>query len=88
MVMKLRFKSEAVALPTAKKGEKKLEDQFDKIASQFMSGMSMSGRLPLPLAMSYVPPQKWTIVYDNDEALGAGTLFPALDLPFTGGCQK
>ncbi|MBQ6947155.1 MAG: spore coat associated protein CotJA [Clostridia bacterium] len=44
-----------------------------------------AGQLPLPLAMAYVPPQKWTIVYDNEEALRAGTLFPALHLPFERG---
>ncbi len=37
---------------------------------------------PLPLAMAYIPPQRWTAVYDRDQALAAGTLFPALDLPF------
>ena len=43
--------------------------------------------VPLPLAMAYVPPQKWTEVYDKDQALAAGTLFPALDLPFKGGVR-
>ncbi|MBR5782912.1 MAG: spore coat associated protein CotJA [Clostridia bacterium] len=47
-----------------------------------------AGQLPLPLAMAYVPPQKWTIVYDPDDALQAGTLFPALHLPFEGGHKK
>ena len=36
----------------------------------------------LPLAMSYVPFQKWT------KALQRGTLFPDLDLPFKGGMRK
>ena len=65
-----------------------MQEQFDKIASIFMSpngSMGTAGQLPLPLAMAYVPPQKWTIVYTDDEALRAGTLFPALDLPFKGG---
>jgi len=38
----------------------------------------------LPLAMAYVPMQKWKTVYTNDVALNRGTLFPELDLPFTG----
>ena len=38
----------------------------------------------LPLAMAYVPMQKWKNVYANDVALNRGTLFPELDLPFTG----
>ncbi len=63
-----------------------MEDQFLKIASQIsdMTG-GTAGQLPLPLAMAYIPPQKWTIVYENNEALNAGTIFPALDLPFKGG---
>lgn len=66
-----------------------MQEQFNKIASVFpalaneMGGTA--GQLPLPLAMAYVPPQKWTIVYDNEEALRAGTLFPALHLPFERG---
>ncbi len=65
-----------------------MQEQFDKIAAilpLMANGTGTSGQLPLPLAMAYVPPQKWTIVYDNDEALRAGTLFPALHLPFKGG---
>lgn len=38
-----------------------------------------------PLAMAYVPFQQWGQVYDDSEALCKGTLFPELDLPFTGG---
>ncbi len=42
----------------------------------------------LPLAMSYVPFQKWTKVYALDKALQRGTIFPELDLPFKGGMCK
>ena len=42
----------------------------------------------LPLAMSYVPFQKWTKTYALDKALQRGTLFPELDLPFKGGMCK
>lgn len=38
-----------------------------------------------PLAMAYVPFQQWNQVYDESESLCNGTLFPELDLPFTGG---
>ena len=38
----------------------------------------------LPLAMCYVPMQKWGTVYDPDVALERGTLFPDLDFPFLG----
>ena len=56
-----------------------MQEQFDKFASFFPVITEMrgtSGQLPLPLAMAYIPPQKWTIVYDNEEALRAGTLCP------------
>lgn len=38
----------------------------------------------LPIAMSYVPWQRWKSVYDLNEALKVGTIFPELDLPFCG----
>ena len=38
-----------------------------------------------PLAMAYVPFQQWGETYGDDEALSKGTLFPELDLPFSGG---
>ena len=38
------------------------------------------------VAMAYVPFQTDTRVYDDCKALMAGTLFPVLDLPFTGVC--
>ena len=42
----------------------------------------------LPLAMAYVPMQKWKTIYNNDVALNRGTIFPELDLPFLGGRDK
>ena len=69
-----------------------MQEQFDKISSIFaetMRSTGTAGQLPLPLAMAYVPPQTWTIVYENEEGLMAGTIFPALDLPFKhGGMNK
>lgn len=38
----------------------------------------------MPLAMAYVPMQRWGKVYSNDVALNRGTIFPELDLPFLG----
>lgn len=39
----------------------------------------------MPLAMAYVPVQKWRNLYDCDVALSRGTMFSELDLPFLGG---
>ena len=36
------------------------------------------------LAMAYVPMQEYGLLYDLDDALEAGTLFPDLDKPFLG----
>ena len=38
----------------------------------------------LPLAMAYVPMQKYGMTYEADNALEKGTLFPDLDKPFLG----
>lgn len=38
----------------------------------------------LPLAMAYVPMQKFGETYDGLRALERGTIFPDLDLPFSG----
>lgn len=38
----------------------------------------------LPLAMAYVPKQKWKKLYEPDVALERGTIFSELDLPFLG----
>lgn len=40
-----------------------------------------------PIAMAYVPWQKWGETYSPDVALAKGTLFPELYLPYTG-CQR
>lgn len=36
------------------------------------------------LAMAYVPMQDFGALYDEGDALSAGTLFPELDKPFCG----
>ena len=38
----------------------------------------------LPIAMAYVPYQRWCGTYDACRALERGTIFPELDLPFCG----
>ena len=38
----------------------------------------------VPLAMGYVPWQKYECTYEPDQALKAGTIFPELDKPFYG----
>lgn len=38
----------------------------------------------LPLAMAYVPMQRYGTTYESENALQRGTLFPDLDKPFTG----
>lgn len=37
-----------------------------------------------PIGMCYVPMQKWDDLYDEAEGLERGTIFKALDKPFTG----
>lgn len=37
-----------------------------------------------PLAMAYVPMQKFKDLYDPEQAFSAGTVFRELDLPFRG----
>lgn len=44
-----------------------------------------------PLAMTYVPMQRFKNVYELDEALQVGTIFPELNKPFMawkGGCHR
>lgn len=36
----------------------------------------------MPLAMAYVPMQRWTQTYTLSQGLERGTIFPELDLPF------
>ena len=61
------------------------------------SDCSMPGRNEMetnidsfPVAMAYVPWQKWQNIYEPHEALAAGTLFKDLDLRFYGvrGCNR
>ncbi len=43
-----------------------------------------------PVAMAYVPWQRWNTVYDLEKGLPIGTIFPELNKPFLGvrgGCR-
>lgn len=44
----------------------------------------------MPLAMAYVPWQRWQNIYDAEKGFCRGTIFQELDLPFygIGGCQN
>lgn len=44
----------------------------------------------MPLAMAYVPWQKWRDIYDVCEGFQRGTIFAQLDMPFKGrgGCNR
>ncbi len=44
----------------------------------------------MPIAMAYVPWQRWRNIYDAEKGFHRGTIFQELDLPFrgVGGCQK
>ena len=55
------------------------------------NGNNRFGTTPLdmlPLAMAYVPMQKYNSAYEQSEALMNGTLFPELNKPFEGAKQK
>lgn len=42
------------------------------------------GCVGYPIAMAYVPVQKWQNIYKAETALMRGTVFPELYLPFLG----
>ena len=56
-------------MPSSQMSPSRIKDMCDCIDS-------------LPLAMAYVPVQKWGKTYEPDVALARGTLFPDLDKPF------
>lgn len=58
----------------------------DDVFSQMYPMQPLQGSMPENpvLAMAYVPFQMLTEIYEPEEALNAGTLFPALDKPFMG----
>jgi hypothetical protein len=65
-----------------------MKGEFDLDANQNMMPMWQMGAASgdrmytLPLAMAYVPRQRWGQIYEPHVALHRGTIFPELDLPF------
>lgn len=61
----------------------RFEPETLKHESNVMPNMSSRPRFPehTPLAMAYVPLQKWGQTYDEEKAFKRGTIFPELDLP-------
>ena len=58
------------------------EDSRDSVCPYFKKGT--------PIAMAYVPWQKWCDLYDLPKAFQSGTIFRELDKPFLGkggGCR-
>lgn len=41
-----------------------------------------------PIAMAYVPMQQWGDTLEPGKAMEAGTIFPGMDLPFSGGMRR
>lgn len=71
------------------KGLRKLED-YQRYPGVRPAGPGPMGPDNFPVAMAYVPWQRWNRVYDLEKALSAGTIFPELDKPFLGvrgGCR-
>ena len=62
----------------------KCETKCDKEATMGsnISPATMMGCDDMPIAMAYVPWQKWGPTYPIDLGLKRGTIFPNLDLPF------
>lgn len=59
------------------------EDVFSKLyPSQLQNDMFPT---EISLAIAYIPMQKITTLYDDENSYKIGTLFPDLDKPFLGG---
>lgn len=58
-----------------------LMEQCEQDPAQNCGGDPVYG---MPLAMGYVPFQKWGQTYTPAEGLSYGTIFPVLNLPFLG----
>lgn len=69
---------------SAEEMEKKMH-QCRHDSAQSCNGDPLFG---MPLAMGYVPWQRWGKTYDISEGLSCGTIFPELNLPFLGCIPK
>lgn len=59
-------------------------------SSSICPGYSKAPVDTMPLAMAYVPWQKWQNIYEPCKGLNQGTIFQDLDKPFhgKGGCNR
>ena len=57
-----------------------------KNKNMYMQKQAFSGEMlaELPIAMAYVPMQKWRDILRTDVALSKGTIFQELYMPFKG----
>lgn len=65
--------------------EDDLPESFEAAARPKADRCDLSAVDGLPLGMTYAPMQVFRKIYTPEEALGKGTLFCELDLPFRGG---
>lgn len=66
------------------------QTRYNKCNSGMKPSCMESSMDTFPLAMAYVPMQRFTSVYELNEALKYGTIFPELNKPFMGskgGCR-
>ena len=71
------------------KGLRKLED-YQRFSPSRPQGPGFGRPDNFPVAMAYVPWQRWNTVYDLEKGLPIGTIFPELNKPFLGvrgGCR-
>ena len=60
------------------------EDFFKTVANSLDEKFDADCIDSLPLAMAYVPMQKWQDIYSTDVGFDRGTIFSQLDKPFLG----
>ena len=61
-----------------------LDDVLNMTAARIDEKIDAKCIESFPLAMSYVPMQKWRDLYSADVGLERGTIFSELDKPFLG----
>lgn len=52
--------------------------------SMYLQNIGAAALTDLPLAMAYVPSQRWEEIYEDNDGFERGTIFRALDKPFLG----
>ena len=66
-------------------GEMTMDSGMEMVPSQPSQNMDEENIDNFPLAMAYIPWQRWQQVYSVDQAMSRGTIFPDLDKPFSMG---